>query len=391
MIEALKSKSGKCSEEASRTIIFKTDGLQITNLDLEDLKLRIFDLEGDIDFIESHSMFITENTLYLPLFDLRSFFTNYIDFLKRIQTLLSNLHSQAPNSSVILVGTKADGDVCTRYNLSKVRKHLKSLLQKASANHKQFFGDLKHDCFLCYPELFKYDEAHTQPTTDQFKHTEKCQIELASVFYSPHIVGYCEVSSKVEIPRTIFSFRINKSIRQLKSSILKGCQTLLKEEVPQKWPILLQEIEKQNRELKFPVITFESFEDLAAKCGFTHSDDELLSFLIHYHSSGYLIYYHKIEHLRDIIVTDPQWLSDQLRTVITFRYIPELKEGVLQHEDLKTIIWTNIPDGNHEKLIHVFRQAGIFIPVGENAELIPCRLPLGYPSKAMWKIIQLRP
>ena len=81
--------------------------------------------------------------------------------MKRIQPLLSKLHSQAPNFSSILVGTKADREVCTEYTLPRVREQIKHLIQKASKKHKHFLGDSKIDCIVCYPELFKYTETDT--------------------------------------------------------------------------------------------------------------------------------------------------------------------------------------------------------------------------------------
>ena len=77
LLQAIKSATGICDETGS---IFKTDGLEISNITLNDLNFRVFDLAGDIDFMETHTMFISEGTLFLAVFDLRMYTLHSVSY-----------------------------------------------------------------------------------------------------------------------------------------------------------------------------------------------------------------------------------------------------------------------------------------------------------------------
>ena len=388
LAKALQSSTGICDDNVD---IAKTDGLEISDINLENIKLRMFDLAGDIDFIETHTMFISEGTLYLAVFDLRSFSINSnSNFFGRIEVWLSSIYAQAPQSRVILVGTHADGEMITASLLDSIWHNIRNALKNAAKNHADIFSNnLMQNCLLC-----NHSDKLDRVSCDGFAGyviPNKCNIEdiitpndvFNSDFNSPHILGYYEVSNVRQIPKKLFASR-NLSMEQLKDGIHQACIDILSMSptMPRKW-INLHNILHNQVEKQFPIIKYSTFVDYAIKCGFENTEEELFPFLRHYHSCGVLLYYFEIEELNDIIITDPQWLSNQLRTVVSYRNIPYINEGIIKHTDLGKV-WYHLESDYQKKLLSLFHQVGVFIKLNDDSELIPCRLPIGRPNEDIW-------
>ena len=427
LVEAMKSSSGICDIEFAK----KTNGLEISQIEINDLKLRVFDLAGDIEFIETHTMFLSEETLYLAVFDLRSYSlkSSKTNFLARIEIWLSSIFAQIPNAQVIIVGTHSDEDVVTPTMLDCVWQNVYKILKMAKKNHADYFASSSiHNCILCSDkEVFRESiqgvagrvlisqnssnkdgvvpkvmtqigqtENLSKCGNDQNKN-ESCFDELCNekrenndnsfenlnTFKFPHIVGYFEVSSTCRIPRKIFS-KQNISVEQLKSNVYLICKQLrsMYPSIPRKW-INLQQVMLKQTEKQCPILSYKQFEEIAESCGISATDDNLVPFLRHFTSCGELLYYFDIEELHDVIIAEPQWLSNQLRAIISCRDQPYIKDGLIEHKSFKSI-WAHLEDVHRCKLVHLFRQAGVFVPFSETTELIPCRLPIGRPSDDIW-------
>ncbi|XP_066932395.1 uncharacterized protein [Clytia hemisphaerica] len=402
LLQAIKSNTGLCEDTSS---IIKTDGLEISDVQLRDLNFRIFDLAGDIDFIETHTMFISEGTLFLAVFDLQMFSLslNTLDpyAFGRIEVWLSSIFAQSPNSRVILIGTHADAEMITSSLLDLTWHKIKTILSSAREAHvANYANDFQHKCLLCsdtsslnrvstdggagyvYIESSETTNDESTESTDGSNVTSNKQEDNQNMVF-PHIVGYFEVSSTKQIPRKVFSNK-NTSIEQLKDCIYNTAQDMLSLNpfIPRKWVDLRNYLTKKA-EKQFPIITYQELMEVSRECGFSKSDDELSPFLRHYNSCGELLYYFDIDELNDIIIIDPQWLSNQLRAVISFRATHLITEGVIQHSSLEQA-WCDIEPLFRSKVLTLFRQAGIFIRLSDDADLVPCRLPVGRPSEDMW-------
>ena len=417
LLQALKS-STSLSDSAP---IAKTDGLEISDVSLKGLNLRVFDLAGDIDFMETHTMFISERTLFLAVFDLQMFSLHSMPGLNsyafgRLEVWLSSIYAQSPNSRVLLVGTHADGEMITPALLDSTWQTIKSILLSVQDAHLREFNSIQeHKCLLCSgkTELSGLTRHTTEGVagfviSSKMHSSESCETDFAGkekagrveneerredengvderedslVF--PHVVGYFEVSSTKQIPRKLFSSR-NTSIDQLKEFIHSTALDMLSQNpsIPRKWVDLHQYLTKKA-EKQFPIITYADLCELSRDCGFRQSEeDDLDPFLRHYNSCGELLYYPEIEELSDVIIIDPQWLSNQLRSVISFRSTHLICEGVVQHTTLDEV-WSHIEPTFRTKVISLFRQAGVFIQLSESADLVPSRLPLGRPSEDSW-------
>ena len=407
LLQALKSSTSLCENYTS---IAKTDGLEISEVSLnKELNLRMFDLAGDIDFMETHTMFISEGTLFLAVFDLQMYTLHSLNpyAFGRLEVWLSSIYAQSPNSRVLLVGTHADGEMITPALLDSTWQTIKMILLSVQAAHlKEYANSKLHHCLLCSSQLSSLTRestdgvagfvkiSHNKPSKDEPKtdatdgdnlsdSNESIDGKDGTSIVFPHVVGYFEVSSVKQIPRKVFSSR-NTSIDQLKDFIQTTASDILSQNpyIPMKWSDLRKYLSKKV-ETQYPIITYTEFIDLARDCGFDLSEDDLDPFLRHYNSCGELLYYFDIEELSDIIIIDPQWLSNQLRSVISFRSTHLISDGVIDHKTLDAV-WSNIKPRFRSKVMSLFRQAGVFIQLTEDSDLVPSRLPLGRPSEDFW-------
>ena len=378
--------------------IEKTEGLEISELKLDKLTLKVFDLAGDIDFLETHSMFVSEGSIYLAVFDLSKFtigkFTN--NFLGRLEVWLTSIFSQAPSSPVIIVGTHADSEMITPPVLDAIWCKLVQLLESAKSHHIQYFADsINHRCLLCHSQTLERQSINgvagyvaVNETIDN--QMNKClptdEQEGQSKKGFPHILGYYEVSNIKQIPRKVFRLK-NQSIEQLLNAVSLLSRDILSLDpvIPRKW---LEVGEAVIKRMSYgdPCVPLSAVIEAAYNAGFTQRN-EFLSFLRHKHSKGELLFYEDIEELKDTIILDPQWLSDQLRTLITYRRSQSfIADGILKHDTLDAA-WNHIDEENRNKLLHLFRRAGICFSLGVDTELFPCRLPVGRPDEDIWPSI----
>ena len=392
LLEAVKSPTGICVDADS---VVKTDGLEISDVTIRDLNFRIFDLAGDIDFMETHTMFVSEGTIFLAVFDLRMYSLNSLNSYAfgRVEIWLASIYAQAPNSPVILVGTHADGEMISVSLLESTWQSIKTLLNSGRRKHRDVFSNNPlHKCLICSSSdmvrkstdgMAGYVKVESSVNGSVCKENEHVDsTDNCNVF--PHIVGYFEVSNLKKIPRKVFSSK-NTSVEQLKECLYGVALEMVSQNpcLPRKW-INLRNVLDKKVEKHYPVISYQEFVELARECGIDQSNDELDPFLRHFNSRGELLYYFDIEELSDVIIIDPQWLSNQLRSVISFRATDLIHDGIIEHAQLEAA-WSHVDSRFRHKVLSLFRQAGIFIKFTDTSDLVPCRLPIGRPSDDVWE------
>ena len=150
-------------------------------------------------------------------------------------------------------------------------------------------------------------------------------------------------------------------------------------ERPTRWLKLEADILGKAKEIDKPYLHMSDVKNLAS--AFTMSQKELESFLSFHHLLGDLIYYPD-QKLSDIVVTNPQWLLDMFKTLITpheFLEKRQLKPEVL--EDLKSAIVSTdslnvVWEGNDKQFLKdVMMKFDLMLPLGLEQYLIPCMLP----------------
>ena len=152
-------------------------------------------------------------------------------------------------------------------------------------------------------------------------------------------------------------------------------------ERPTRWLKLEADMLQKAKENETPYLHISIVRDLAS--AFAMNERELESFLSFHHILGDMIYYpDKI--LNDFVVTNPQWLLDMFKALITpHEYLNRRKLKPEELEELKTAILSeeslNISWEGHDVqfLKDVMIKFDLMLPLGsENQKyLIPCMLP----------------
>ena len=154
-------------------------------------------------------------------------------------------------------------------------------------------------------------------------------------------------------------------------------------ERPTRWLKLEADILQKAKEIDKPYLSISDVQDLTAS--FAMNGKELKSFLKFHHNLGDLIYYTD-KKLSDIVVTNPQWLLDMFKTLITPhefldrrqlkpKLLKELKRAILSEESLK-VVW----EGNDVQFLKdVMMNFDLMLPLGseqiDKKYLVPCMLP----------------
>ena len=155
-------------------------------------------------------------------------------------------------------------------------------------------------------------------------------------------------------------------------------------ERPTRWLKLEADILHKTTEESIKFLPWLDVKELAKAYGIT--DDELLSFLKFHHKLGDFIYYDK-PGLKDVVITDPQWLADMFKTLITAHEFIDLrdldpaaaeqiKQGRVSFDVLHRI-WE---EDSILLLKQLFQNFNLLLPIqssgiGEENFIIPCMLP----------------
>ena len=377
LMHALKSSNGKVSDLENIT---KTNGVHIEEKTMDDVKFKMFDLAGDDNYLETHSMFLSEKALYLVVFNVQllGIYLKKHDVVTRIEMWLSLIYSRAKNARVIIVATHVDTSIASNDFLEKVWSILHCMLIKSKKNHRSDFGtDNLKNCLICHSgDLSRKKEGKVVVNADtDWKLITEGQDKEAPSF--PHVVGYFEVSSVKQIPWKLLSFQ-NRSIAQLKEHIVNVGRDMLSIEpsIPRKWVVAKEVLERLNTEDK--IISYSAALDKIKGVGLPEKD--MKQFLQHYASKGDLIFFDKPNKNENFIVLDPQWLSTQLSRIINYEEV--IPNGIVSHDRLNQVFGKE----NVKIILHLFRDTSTFIPFNENNELIPFLLPIGKPTENAWPL-----
>ena len=139
--------------------------------------------------------------------------------------------------------------------------------------------------------------------------------------------------------------------------------------------------EAKNRSVKY--LNNEQVLDLTSKLGMKKVETE--SFLDFHHVMGDLVYFNQAE-LNNIVITDPQWLVDQFKALITTHtfldkrnidplMLDEYKQQAIVKHTLLEKVWK---DNEIQFLIHLLQKFHLMVPVPYSHAIkyiIPCMLP----------------
>ena len=384
----------------------KTEGIDVKDIVLDDVALRCFDCGGDVDFNETHNFFITQGALYLACFNMSEYTKATVErnsfLLGRLQLWLQYIFSKVPAARVIIVGTHADHNSLKLNVFKEIWDGLRTLLVSARGHHRGYFqkGGRLSDCLLCQSDskcLRKSTTAdgvagfvNLQDDTSSLEEETSFNEGPARVVSFPHIVGYYEVSSvKAVGNESVFQITANQSVDQLKDAILEISRKLIKKnpQLPRKWANVQESL--TNHTQMHPencTATMDQVAHIAMTQG-VNSKAELLNMLHFMKAQGNLLFFPTEQHLKNVVVLDPEWLAKIFSSVVSYRDTGISNEGFIERDKLKTI-WKHVTPNMRDKILDLLHYFGICLTItGTNIEVFPSKLPMGEPDDIVWPLI----
>jgi len=192
------------------------------------------------------------------------------------------------------------------------------------------------------------------------------------------IVGYYEVSNKT-----------GEGIERLRGEIAKVAAD--REKVPlmgEKWPASWLDAANEIRARKERYIEPRELGKVMKRHKVKGKDEEVLTGWLH--ELGDILYFADDEELNDLVILDPQWVTEAISEVLESKEVIE-KDGILTREHLKGL-WKDIGDENIRKhLLRLMEKFDLSYRTLENKEisLVVERLPLDPPDyKGRWDAIK---
>lgn len=385
--------------------VTKTEGIEVKDIQVNDLTFRCFDCGGDVDFNETHNFFITQGALYLACFNLSEYTKATLErnsfLLGRLELWLQYIYSRVPNARVIIVGTHADHESLKRKLFEEIWEQVRTMLVNARQYHQHYFrkGERLRDCMLCQPDT-KCLRKSMGDGRIGFVNLDKEDVYLdeettfsegqGRVVTFPHIVGYYEISSVRKMGNdSIFDIAANKSIDDLKNAMVDIGKKLTKNnpEIPRKWANVYESLQNQMQidPVEHSVCNISEVARIAHAQG-VKTETDLRNMLHFLKAQGSLLFFPRSDILKDLVVLDPEWLAKIFASVVSFRETGITDEGFIHRNDLR-LAYKDVSSEMQDKIISLLHYFGVSIAIDDtDDELIPSKLPLGDQYEDNWPV-----
>lgn len=316
---------GRKDEDEDSKPNIATDGIDIREWSVktpllkpdEKIDYSMWDFAGQEVYHYTHQFFLSHRALYIIVFDLlvaldpKDNNRSVNEESTKIEYWLQVIKAKAQSAPVLIVGTHLDDKSCTPLYLETVFNILK---KKYSA---------------------RFD----------------------------NIVGYFAVSTKNL-----------KGIEDLKVAVNKTALQCpyMPEDIPKPYLRLETEIYNlRSNPSKEPAIHFSEFKDLALQCGL--EEENISAAATYFMDVGIIAYFKEID--KDLIITDPQWLTRVFSTLVTMKH-NFVKKGIIPRETLP-MIWKPpaYPEHLHNFIISLLERFDVIYRIQSDGLLfIPCLL-----------------
>ena len=327
----VKSSAGidKTLSNATGLTSMSTDGIDIGNLDfkilLKNAEQKKTKTKVDLSVWDFAGQEIYYTTHQFFLSDRALYIVVYNMAKKeedsRVEYWLKSINARAPDAPVLIVGTHGDDPICTKEYQDGV---IKALEAKYCAE---------------YPNI-------------QGIHTISC-------------ISQDGIS---QLDLWIQAIVVN--------------QSYMGELIPKSFMELEKLVQQEKAKRTPPVVTWDEFSRFGYICN-VKTHDQLSAAAAWLHNMGSIIYFQKHEGLNDIVILDPQWLTDVMSTIITTKH-GFVKKGVLNHSDLPQL-WRapDFPPYLHRILLNLLEKFEISFYLRSSQEKVDDNTLAIYTGKSL--------
>lgn len=356
-----------------------TDGIEVETFKLKIQKqkagdskytsfdIRAYDFGGQEVFYPTHSFFIGPRSLFIAVFklvpDIEAVNWQALEYWLRTIKLLAGSETQG-KPSVIIVGTHLD-----EFESRAPGDHQREILT-AITKRIQTYDTLVHIRTICFisnkskkgldslrtsilqraekEEVMKTPISSAWAAMDTFLHCliEKSSVQASASTPALSTSGGRELSSK---PSTREGFFSSFSIRSFGGGSSNNLGN----------PHMVQS-------LRF--ISWQQFVEYAHMFDVT-SDEEVRDMATFLHDMGSILWFNSTT-MRDVVILDPQWLSEVMASIISMKV--RWKDGELPHSALANI-WKAYPAQMHATLLSFLEHFEVAYPLkGTDKTIVPC-------------------
>ena len=392
LAQALTSSKGIAG---GQTELNQKDGLTVYTSNEGNEYLKIFDIAQDLDSFECHSLFMTNNALYILCFDVRCFAvcSKKTDTTSIIDNWLDLLEKKAPNSRIIIVATHIDNDVVDNSFLNGVWESVEEILSKHKEQHLKNFENQKlSGCFFCQEEKLSRRTSgelagsvcagqNLPEISRKFKLAKKGTNKKSSSGL-PHVVGYFEISNTYQLSKKINLFK-NQSIRKLRKKVISVSKELLSSTLhkKKKWSSIIEAISGKNEN----IVDFHNF------CQHLQIPRHLKRYKYYRKVANFLeqddvLFFHTERNFQKCIIPNPIWLSNQLRKLLAYEDpTGNTQKGFISMEQFERLFEKMSPK-ECQNLLSLLNEAKYVVNVSDTKIMIPICLPVGMPNCDQWPL-----
>ena len=144
----------------------------------------------------------------------------------------------------------------------------------------------------------------------------KLEKELLKKPYARHLAG---IKNGIKSALEKFCFFVSNKNPDEEMDRLKDATIIVASSLRKKQPIFFLKIERSLLLLEKKIITKSTMADVIAKSSFPISEDspEFKGVLHYFHTKRTILYFGKIESLRDLVILSPHWLAKLFSYIIT--------------------------------------------------------------------------
>ena len=174
-------------------------------------------------------------------------------------------------------------------------------------------------------------------------------------------------------------------IRELKKALVQlANECTIQLTVPVSWVQLYETIKVKLNIAGTDYVEWPIYLSWCNRCGILN-DPEVQLATKHLTNTGALIHYHNDEDLKDLVIINPQWLSNIMSGLITFK-VNFVVNGFIESKNFQNI-YSKYNEVLLKTIVHLLQKFKIIFPMQEGIKfLVPSLLPSARPASELMKI-----
>ncbi|XP_026562224.1 malignant fibrous histiocytoma-amplified sequence 1 homolog [Pseudonaja textilis] len=283
----------------------RTVGIEISEFHIQGFTFLFWDFAGQLEYYVTHHMFITSQALVILVINLHQYQLTNDSFKDLVGFWISNLFMRVPNSVVLPVGTHVDA--CSE---EEVEEKKKDIMCKIQAMLKERQTILSH--LITNLEDNEESEFYEDQWT-RVKEMENCTLTILDLV-PVNCMDYLDIQKLEEIIlEHVKNEKLFPNVIQVLPPIYKQVEAAIVD--------MMQSNEEMTEHgmVNFNILHSKLFRRY-------HLDRELLRDILRYlHRIGLIVWYEKIEQLKDTLFLCPTVLITLFKTLVRYGLMQQLE------------------------------------------------------------------